>query len=49
MSIGPRTRGGQGGKKGHSNMAHYTGTEEVKIANKKHLRQDAKKAAREIE
>jgi len=49
MALGPRTRGGQGGKKGHSNMAHYEGTEEIKRAHKKHLRQDAKRASREVE
>ena len=47
MALGPRTKGGQGGKKGHSNMAHYTGTEEIKRAHKKHLRQDAKRITRE--
>jgi hypothetical protein len=49
MALGPRTRGGQGGKKGHSNMAHYEHTEEIKLAHKKHLRQDSKKATREVD
>lgn len=43
MGLERQTRGGQGGKKGHSNMTHWTGTEEIKRANKKHLRQDAKR------
>jgi hypothetical protein len=30
-------------------MAHYEGTEEIKRAHRKHLRQDSKKATREIE
>ena len=47
MSLGARTRGGQGGKKGHSNMAHWEGTEEIKIAHKKHLLHDSKKIVRE--
>jgi hypothetical protein len=49
MALGARTKGGQGGKKGHSNMAHWDHTEEIKVAHKKHLRQDSKKAAKEIE
>jgi hypothetical protein len=44
MAIEKRTRGGQGGKKGHSNMSHWTGTERIKEAHKKHLRSEAKKA-----
>lgn len=33
MSLEKQTRGGQGGKKGHSNMSHWTGTEIVRIMN----------------
>ena len=36
--------GGSGGKKGHSNMTHWTGTEEIKIAAKKLRRREAKQA-----
>ena len=49
MGLEKRTRGGQGGRKGHSNMAHWTGTEEIKVAHKKHLRQDSKQLIREVE
>jgi len=47
MSIGKRTRGGQGGKKGHSQMSHWEGTEEIKLAHKKHLRREARLAVLE--
>jgi len=47
MALEKRTKGGQGGKKGHSNMAHYTGTETIKKAHKKHLRKESKKIIRE--
>jgi len=42
-----KTEGGQGGKKGHSQMSHWTGTEEVKELSKKARRQQDKKASRE--
>jgi len=35
--------GGQGGKLGHSNMTHWTGTEEIKIVAKKKRRLNSKK------
>lgn len=38
MSMCKMSRGGQGGKVGHSRMSHYTYTEEIKSAHKKHLR-----------
>ncbi|MBE3144242.1 MAG: hypothetical protein IMZ61_10015 [Planctomycetes bacterium] len=47
MALRPRTKGGQGGKKGHSNMAHWDGTEAIKASHKKHLRAESKKAVRE--
>jgi len=34
---------GQGGKKGHSNMSHYEGTEIIKKETKKRRRKYAKK------
>ena len=30
-----KTEGGQGGRRGHSNMTHWTGTEEIKAVSKK--------------
>lgn len=39
--------GGQGGKKGHSNMSHWTHTEEIKMGAKKARRQNDKKIIRE--
>jgi len=42
MALEKRTKGGQGGKKGHSNMTHWTGTEVIKEAHKKHLREESK-------
>lgn len=47
MALEPRTRGGQGGKKGHSQMSHWNGTEIIKLAHKKHLRKESKKIIRE--
>jgi hypothetical protein len=47
MALEKATRGGQGGKKGHSNMSHYAGTEIVKRANKKHRRRESKQIIRE--
>ena len=49
MALRPRTKGGNGGKKGHGNMSHWDGTEEIKAAHKKHLRREAKKEIREGE
>jgi len=37
-------KGGQGGRLGHSNMEHWTYTEEVKRAARKKQRTDAKNA-----
>lgn len=37
-------KGGQGGRLGHSNMEHWTYTEEVKRAARKKRRTDARKA-----
>jgi hypothetical protein len=42
MALDKRTKGGQGGKKGHSNMSHWSGTEIIKRAHKKHLRRESK-------
>jgi hypothetical protein len=47
MALEKATRGGSGGKKGHSNMSHWTGTEIVKAANKKHRRRESKQIIRE--
>lgn len=47
MALEKRTKGGQGGKVGHGNMAHWQGTEEIKEAHKKHLRREAKKEINE--
>jgi hypothetical protein len=38
-----KTEGGQGGKRGHSNMTHWETTEEIKIAAKKRRRLNARK------
>jgi hypothetical protein len=38
-----KTEGGQGGKRGHSNMAHWETTEEIKVAAKKRRRMNSKK------
>lgn len=42
-----RTEAGQGGKKGHSNMAHWDRTAEVKALAKKVRRANDKLAVRE--
>jgi hypothetical protein len=42
MALEKRTKGGCGGKKGHSNMSHYNHTEVIKKAHKKHLRRESK-------
>jgi hypothetical protein len=47
MALEKRTKGGCGGKKGHSNMTHCIGTEVIKEAHKKHLRKESKKIIRE--
>ena len=47
MALDKQTKGGNGGKKGHSNMSHYSGTEIVKKSNKKHRRKESKKIIRE--
>jgi hypothetical protein len=47
MSLRPITRGGNGGKRGHSNMSHWDGTEVIKTSHKKHLRAESKKLSRE--
>ena len=49
MAISKMTKGGQGGKKGHSNMAHWDGTETIKKGHKKHLRKESKKVVQERE
>ena len=36
-----KTEGGSGGKKGHSNMSHWEGTEEIKKAARKAAREKA--------
>jgi len=36
------TEGGSGGKRGHSNMEHWTHTEELKDASRKHRRRNDK-------
>jgi hypothetical protein len=46
MGLKKRTRGGQGGKLGHSNMSHWMGTEDIKRNHKKHLRKEAKQQIR---
>ena len=42
-----KTEGGQGGKKGHSNMSHWLTTEELKWASNKIRRLHAKKIIRD--
>ena len=37
-----KTEGGSGGKRGHSNMAHWTYTEEIKAASKVMRRSNSK-------
>lgn len=45
-----KTEGGQGGRRGHSNMAHRAYTEEIKAAARKRRRMDSKEIVRtEIE
>jgi len=47
MALDKRTKGGSGGGKGHSNMTHWSQTDVIKTAHKKHLRRESKKAAME--
>ena len=42
-----KIEGGQGGKRGHSRMNHWAGTEEIKKASKKLRRKESKKLERE--
>jgi PHD/YefM family antitoxin component YafN of YafNO toxin-antitoxin module len=37
-----KTEGGQGGKRGHSNMCHWVTTEEIKEATRRNRREEAK-------
>ena len=46
MSKKYKTEGGQGGRRGHSNMVHYEGTEEVKLRSKHVRRNQDKKIER---
>jgi hypothetical protein len=46
MSNKIKTEGGQGGKKGHSNMVHWGGTEEIKKHTKRIRRHQDKEIAR---
>lgn len=48
MALEKRTKGGQGGKVGHSNMSHWIGTEVIKKAHKKHLRKENKSLIKEL-
>ena len=38
-----KTEGGQGGRRGHSNMNHWVTTEEIKVATRILRRREAKK------
>lgn len=50
MSTGyKKTEGGQGGKRGHSNMIHWDGTEEIKRRTKKKRREHDKKEVQKFE
>jgi len=42
MAHWKHRKGGQGGKKGHSNMSHWTGTEEIKHEFKRTERRKSK-------
>ena len=49
MSLGSKkTEGGQGGKRGHSNMVHYTGTEDVKYRTKRKRRIEDRDVSRPV-
>jgi len=41
-----KTEGGQGGKRGHSNMVHYAKTADIKEAANRHRRVEAKQIVR---
>jgi hypothetical protein len=41
------TEGGSGGRRGHSNMEHWTYTEEIKARSKTKRRQDDRRVAEE--
>jgi hypothetical protein len=41
-----KIEGGSGGKRGHSNMAHWVTTEEIKVATRKARRAEAKELER---
>lgn len=50
MSSGyNKTEGGQGGKRGHSNMIHWDGTETIKLRTKKKRRLISKKLIKNYE
>lgn len=40
--LGPKTEGGQGGKRGHSNMSHYDFTEVIKADMKRQRRRQSR-------
>lgn len=42
-----KTEGGQGGKRGHSNMCHWVTTEEIKEATRRLRRREAKEVIEE--
>lgn len=49
MGLKKNPKGGQGGKRGHSNMSHWTGTEEIKIAHNKYTRRESKNLTKDID
>jgi hypothetical protein len=51
MSLGGKfkTEGGQGGKRGHSNMTHWNYTEEIKRRSKKRRRLETKRLSSDYE
>lgn len=42
-----KIEGGSGGKRGHSNMTHWTGTEEIKATTKRLGRRNGKQVIRQ--
>lgn len=44
--LGGKTEGGSGGKRGHSNMTHWSYTEEIKMAAKRARRIQSKEMVR---
>lgn len=48
MAYKKFAKGGAGGKKGHSNMSHWTRTEEIKQAHKKNLRKESRELCRQV-